>query len=198
MLDISARIYVLAYSPSRGSHRPLRWHLDSIEVNGKAPTCLERARSSSWQEALRNWEIPKNGNTSWKNYLNKENLSRTDEQPFYQPHQTMNSPLVGLAWGLRVTHCLPSALTFLQPDCKHLLYHGKRGPTTAGCYLVLPHTVVKIVIVLKGMLSVWVKPTDAYGAEMHGVSSFAVGVRGLSWVRLSHTAPKEDSWVFTR
>lgn len=48
------------------------------------------------------------------------------------------------------------------------------------------------------MLSVWVKPTDTHGAEMHGVSSFAVGVWALSWARLSRTALKEDSWVFTR
>lgn len=27
-----------------------------------------------WQEALRNWEIPKNGNMIWRNYLNKGNL----------------------------------------------------------------------------------------------------------------------------
>lgn len=97
---------------------------------------------------------------------------------------------------MRVTQQLPPAPTFLQLDCKRLLYHGNRGPPTAGCYL--PHTVVKIITVLKGMLSVWVKPSDTHGAEMHGASSFAVGVWGLSWARLSRTALQEDSWVFTQ
>lgn len=57
-----------------GATQPLRWHLNSTDANGKAPICSEGARSFSWQEALRNAEIPKNGNMIWRNYLDKENL----------------------------------------------------------------------------------------------------------------------------
>lgn len=66
-------MYWLEISPM-GTTQPLQWHLNSTDVNGKAPICSEGARSSSWQEALRNSEIPKNGNMIGRNYLNKGNL----------------------------------------------------------------------------------------------------------------------------
>lgn len=36
----------------------------------------------------------------------------TDEEPFCQPHQKMNSPFMGLAWVLWVIHRLPSTPSF--------------------------------------------------------------------------------------
>lgn len=50
------------------------WHSNSADANGNAPICSEEGRSSSWQEALRSAEIPRNGNTIWRNHPNKENL----------------------------------------------------------------------------------------------------------------------------